>query len=83
MSKIRVKWGQAERYFRRHGYTIRTQGGDKIIIAPRDRDPARRRQTVRVGHRFCTRSGDELLPAHLAMIRRAFGITAADILVGD
>jgi hypothetical protein len=80
MSKRTVKWGDAERYFRRHGYKIRTQGGDKIIIAPRDHDPRRKRQTVRLGHRFCTRRGDELLPCHLARIKYAFGVTADDIL---
>ena len=80
MSRPRVKWGQARRYFLRHGYEIRSQGGDKIIIAPPDQNPDRSRQTVRIGHRFCTRPGDELNNAHVQMIRRAFGVTREQLL---
>jgi hypothetical protein len=80
VSKRRVKWGQAKRFFERAGYTIRTKGGDRIIVAPSDGSGRRTRQTVRIGHRYSTRAGDELLPAHLSAIRRAFGVRAEDIL---
>jgi len=75
MSQPRVKWGQAERYFKRNGCTIRSSGGDKIIIAPSDGDTERTRQTVRIGHNYCARAGDELSNGHLSAIRRAFGVT--------
>lgn len=78
----RVKWGRALAYFNRHGFTIRAQGGDKIVIAPSDGDAVRSRQTVRIGHRFCSRAGDELPPGILGKIRRAFGVTADDLLDG-
>jgi hypothetical protein len=80
MSQPKVTWGVALRFFSRRGYEIRASGGDKIIIAPKDRDPARRRQTVRIGHHYCGHAGDELLPAHLSAIARAFGITRRDLL---
>jgi len=83
MSQSPVKWGDVEKYFTRRGYEIRgRKTGDRIIVAPRDDDPKRHRQTVRIGHRFCTHRGHELLRAHLGKIKRAFGVTAEDILGG-
>ena len=80
MSRRRPKWGQIERYFRRRNYDIYQDGGDRIIAAPKDNDPTRLRQTVRIGHKFCARSGSQPLGAHLSKIRRAFGVTAEDII---
>lgn len=34
MGQPRLKWGQIKRNFERRGYTITSDGGDKIIIAP-------------------------------------------------
>jgi len=81
MSQRRPKWKEAERYFLRHAYSIHSDGGDKVIVAPPDRDPQRRRQTVRLGHRF-VKPGAELSHGHLKQIGRAFGVTAEDILRG-
>ena len=80
MSRRPVRWKIARRYFERRGYEIRSQGGDKIIIAPRERIPDHGRQTVRIGHKYCSHDGDELLPAHLSAIRRAFGVTRDELL---
>lgn len=76
----RVKWGQVKRYFDHKGYSIRSKGGDKVIVAPPDGNEGRTRQTVRIGHKFCTRAADELLDAHIAKIRRAFGVTRQQLL---
>ena len=81
MSQVRPKWKQVERYFLRHGYDVHDSGGDKIVVAPPDLRPDRQRQTVRIGHRF-TRPGAELPWGHLQQIKRAFGVTAEDILAG-
>ena len=80
MSQPRVKWGSAKRYFRRHGYTIRSSGGDKIIIAPKGGPAGRTRMTVRIGHNYSSRDGDELAEGHISAIRRAFGVTRKDLL---
>ena len=80
MSQRKVKWGQVRRYFRRREYTLRNDGGDIVIVAPPDNNPGRTRQTVRIGHRFCNHAGDELRPAHIAMIKRAFGVTREQML---
>ena len=63
MSRRRVKWGQARRYFQRRGYEIVSRGGDKLIKAPAGKVPGSGRSVVRIGHKYCTRSSDELLPS--------------------
>lgn len=80
MSHPRPKWGQTQRFFRKRHYTIRPTGGDKIIVAPKDGDSKRTRQTVRIGHKCCSGPGNELLPCYVSQIKRAFGVTAEDIL---
>ena len=76
-----VKWKHILAYFPPKGYEIHEQGGDKLIVAPKDGNPDRTRQSVRIGHKYCTRRNDELLPAHLAKIKRAFGVSRDDILM--
>ena len=77
-----VKWRDARRYFRKHGYEIHSDGGDKVIVGPRTHPATRRsRAPVRIGHHF-TKSNSELLDVHLRCIRTAFGVTAEDILCG-
>jgi hypothetical protein len=76
-----VKWGQVHRYFIRRNYTIVPRGGDKYIVAPKDGDAAARsRNAVMIGHKCCSHAGDEVWPCYLQAIKRAFGITAADIV---
>ena len=82
MSLPAVKWRHVEKYFLRRGYSIYSDGGDKIIVAPPDLDPRRKRQIVRIGHRFCKSAGCELSKGHLGQIKRAFGVTRAEILAG-
>jgi len=82
MSQPAVKWKQVEKYFFRRGYDIYSEGGDRVIVAPQDLDPRRKRQVVRIGHRYCNRPGAELSRGHLGQIKRAFGVTAADIRAG-
>ncbi len=36
MGQPRLKWGEVQKYLTDLGYTIREQGGDKIIIALHD-----------------------------------------------
>ena len=79
MSQPRLKCGQVLKYFLARGYTIESKGGDKLITAPKDGNPSRQRQTVRIGHKWCAKAGSELLPAYVAAIKRAFGVTAAEI----
>jgi hypothetical protein len=81
MSQARPKWKQVERYFLRHGYSIYDSGGDKIIVAPANLDPTRRRQTLRIGHRF-TDPGAQLPWGHINQIKRAFGVTTEDLRSG-
>jgi len=80
MGQPRVKWGQVERYFLRRGYEIKGSGGDKLIIAPQTPDAKRTRNVVRIGHKWCSSPGSEVLHASLQQIRRAFGVTVEDIL---
>jgi hypothetical protein len=80
MSGKRLEWGAVSRYFSTRKYVIYPDGGDKIIVAPKDKDSSRRRQTVRIGHKYCTRPNDELLDAHITRIKLAFGITKQMIL---
>ena len=80
MGQPRVKWGQIERYFAKRGYEIKGSGGDKMIIAPKTDDPNRTRNVVRVGHKWCSSGGSEVLHASLQQIRRSFGVTAEQIL---
>ncbi len=75
-----VKWGCVEKYFKNHGYDVYSQGGDKVIYAPKDGDTRRQRQMVVIGHNYSDHKGDKLSPGHLAKIRRAFGVTAEQIL---
>lgn len=80
MGQPSVKWGQVRRYFKRRNYEIYGSGGDKIIVAPKDSDAARSRQTVLIGHKCCSHAGDEVWPSYLQAIRRAFGVSARDIV---
>lgn len=73
MAGTGVKWKHLERFCHRTpGYTIRPQGGDKLIVGPNG-------GVVVIGHHFCGHAGDELRPGHLSALRRRFGITAEDI----
>jgi hypothetical protein len=80
MSQPTVKWGQAQRYFLRHHYTIKSSGGDKFIIAPKDGNHDRSRQSIRVGHTSCSHSGSPILPVYLSKFKNVFGVTIDDIL---
>jgi hypothetical protein len=80
MSGHRLEWGQVKRYFLTRGYVIYADGGDKLIYAPKDMDHRRRRQVVRIGHKFSTRDNDELLDVHVTRIKLAFGVTKQMIL---
>jgi len=70
---------QVSGYFLRRGYQIIGSGGDKIIKAPPGASSGGR-AVVRIGHKYCSRPGDVLLPAYVSAIRRAFGVTRRDIL---
>lgn len=80
MSQQTVKWGQAQRYFLRKNYEIRNKKGDVLIFSPKIETTKRRRPVVRIGHNYSNHYGDELLDAHLADIKRKFGVTRDDIL---
>lgn len=82
MSQPQVRWRDVERYFLRHGYVIRYDGGDTIIQAPKNQSTARSRQQVRIGHQFCRSANTVLSKGHLAQIKRAFSVTADRILAG-
>lgn len=77
MSEPRVKWKDAKRYFTRNGYELYCNGGDIMIVAPKG--SSAHRPVVRIGHKFCNHSGDELSPGHLSLIKRHFGVTRKDI----
>ncbi|HZK83016.1 MAG TPA: hypothetical protein VFC46_18170 [Humisphaera sp.] len=80
MGQPRVKWGQAERYFLKRGYEIRSAGGEKIVVAPAGHGDPRARQTVRVGHTSCNSPGSELLRCYLSAFNRVFKVSIQDIL---
>ena len=81
MARPAVKWKDVRRYCRKHGYEIHSDGGDAIIVAPKNDPAARRaRAPVRIGHRFSDKPNAELLPIHLKKLRDAFGIEREDIL---
>ena len=82
MGQPRVKWGQVRRYFERRGYEITSSGGECIIRAPRTSDEKRTRPQVTIGHKWCNHAGSELLPCYLQAIRRTFGVSVSDILIG-
>ena len=79
MGQSRVKWGDVERYCSRNGYVIKSDGGDKIIQAPKDGKP-RSRHTIRIGHTSCRNAGTELLKVYVSQLRKVFGITTEDLL---
>jgi len=79
MSQPAVKWGQVERYFRRHGYVIITKGGDKFVIAPKDGKP-RSRQSICVGHTSSNHPGSQVLPVYLSKFKNTFGVSIQDII---
>lgn len=74
-----MKWGKLKRYLDRHGYIIKTRGGDKIIHAPRDRDPTRKRQQLYIGHTSCSHAGSEVLRCYVSKLKNIFGITEDDV----
>ena len=78
MGQRRLKWGQARRWFLRHGYELRYSGGDCIIVAPRDQRP-RSRQTVRIGHTSCRSDGTEMLRCYVSAIHRGFGVSLSEL----
>lgn len=57
MSQPAVKWGQVKKYFTQRGYVIKSKGGEKFIIAPKNDDTPRTRNSVRIGHKCCSHSG--------------------------
>ena len=79
MSTRRPKWKDYERYFYRNGYSVRKDGGDRVIVAPTNLNPPPNRPTVRIGHRF-VKPGTELPSGHVRQIERAFGVTPDDVL---
>jgi hypothetical protein len=80
MSRTRPEWRDVKRYFQKRNYQIYSDGGDHLIVAPKDNDPNRRRQKVRIGHNFSGRENAELLDCHFSAIHRAFGVTKRMIL---
>lgn len=78
MGQPRLKWGQVRAYFARHGYEIYDDGGDKIIVAPKDGN-LRSRQSVRIGHTSTRNSGTEILKCYESRLRHAFGVDPNDI----
>lgn len=81
MGRPQIKWAMVEKYFSRRGYEIRGSGGDKIIVAPKD-GKTRSRNTVLIGHNYCSHAGDELANGHLKQLKHAFGVKWEDILNG-
>jgi len=77
MGQPRLKWGQLERYLLRHGYDIRPQGGDKVIVAPKSTERGTR-NTLRIGHTSCSSAGAELLKVYVSKLRNVFKITIED-----
>ena len=74
-----MKWGRLERFLIRHGYEISSRGGDKIIKAPKDANPNRRRQQLYIGHTSTAHKGTELLKVYVSKLRNLFGITEDDV----
>jgi hypothetical protein len=74
-----VKWGKLERFLLRHGYQITSRGGDKIIKAPKDKNPDRLRQQLYIGHKSCGHAGTELLKCYVSKLKNVFGITEDDV----
>lgn len=82
MSQQSVKWGELLRFCNRNGYEIRNKKGDKLIFPPKSDTGERGRPVVRIGHKYSSHYGNELLDAHLVDIKRKFGVTRDDILTG-
>jgi hypothetical protein len=80
MSGKRPEWRDVKRYFQKRHYQIESDGGDHLIVAPKDGKPNRKRQKVRIGHRFSDTDNVELLNSHFAAIHRAFNVTKKMIL---
>jgi hypothetical protein len=70
----RTKWGAVKRYYESRGYVIISDGGDKLITAPKTPDSKRTRNVVRIGHTSSRNDGTELLPCYVQALRRAFGV---------
>jgi len=83
MSQQAVKWSDVKRFFLRKDYVIEGCGGDKIIKAPKGTPSGdRTRNQVRIGHKCCSKPGDQLYDSYLSSLKRAFGVTRDDILRG-
>lgn len=80
MSRARPKWRQVSRYLKRNNYVVVGDGGDKIVIAPAQGGAARTRNTVRIGHKCCSKPGNEVWPCYTNALNRAFGISLDDLL---
>ena len=80
MSRPALKWGDVERYCRKHGFTIKGAGGEKIIQAPRGDGKPRARQQERIGHTSCANPGTQVLSCYIGKLERLFGCKLEDII---
>jgi len=83
MSQQAIKWSDVKKFFLRRNYVIEGSGGDKIIKAPKQTPTKNRtRNQVRIGHKCCSKPGDQVYDSYLSSLKRAFGVTHGDILKG-
>ena len=74
MGQRNLTWGEVVRYCHRHNYVVRDQGGDKLIIAPKNDNVARSRHVERIGHTSSRNSGTNILPCYISKLERLFGV---------
>jgi len=83
MSIPQITWGHIERYCdRRPAYSITSSGGDKIIKGPAVAGTPTGRNVVRIGHTSSKSKKTPVLHCYVQALRRAFGITREDLLLG-
>jgi len=72
MSPVEVTWSDLRKYLRKNNIEYEHSGGDVVIKVGS--------QAHRIGHYFCTKHSQPLIPHHLKALERKFGITRRDIL---
>lgn len=80
MSQPGVKWKHVMRWAKGNDFEIIGKGGDKLVVAPGGWDGGDGRAAARIGHKCCSKPGDELLPCYVTLLKRAFGVTRRQLL---
>lgn len=78
MSRKAIKWGQLQRFLRKRGFEVTGSGGEKMIRAPKSKE-LKSRSVVCLGHKSCSKPGNQVYDCYINQICNAFGVTRKEI----